>query len=182
MTSLQIGTNVNSRRVTRWSTAVIQGGGPECQSAPFVHNVGNLHTVNDKHPLGSTADHLVSECTAMPGRKADPEVLATLTGDVAKRPAARLGMYDRTYNQPAQRVRPTSYCDHYCVRHLAEQGAAPAAAPKGGPSPVPLALSGLTAAELERVARFGVLPTGGDKPSILKPVTRDGPAWIAKDE
>lgn len=181
MTSLSIGTNVNSRRVTRWSTAVVQQAGPDCQTAPYERRTGNLHTVNDKHPLGSTADHLVSECTVMPGREADPEVLATLSGDIAKRPKARLGMMDRTYAQPAQTLRPTSYCDHYCARHLAEQGVAPAAAPKPEPSPVPLALSGLTAAELERVARFGVLPTGGDKPSILKPVARDGPAWIPKD-
>ena len=184
MTSLQIGTNTNSRRAQRWTAAVIQGGGPECTTAPYERKLGNLHTVNDKHPLGSKADQFVSECTAMSRRHADPEGLAALTGDVAKRPAARLGMMDRTYNQPAQKVRPTSYCDQFCARHLAAAGAAPAAAPKEQPSPVPLALSGLTAAQLERVARFGVLPTGGDQPqpSILKPVARDGPAWVPKDE
>ena len=154
-TSLEVGTNVNPKLITRWVDVVVQR---EAVPAPHDRNVGDLHTVSNEHPLGSSqADLHVSAASVAEPRKPEAGVLAHLTG--YERPEGRLLMTERTRHQPVQQLRPTSYFDAHCAAHLN----APAAAPRqhaaaGRSAPVPAALENLTAAQLERVQRFGVVP------------------------
>ena len=180
-TSLQVGSNVNSRRVTRWGSVVIQR---ETPPAPFERREGQLKTVSYAHPLGSSADLAVSECGVYAGRKPDAEIMAKLSGP-HRTPDSRLGYMERTAHQWPQAMRSTTYCDDYSAQWIAKAhglptGGAPAPAAANPSAPVPVALSGLTAEELDRVSRFGILPEG-EQTKLKAAATGTSPAWMPKN-
>jgi hypothetical protein len=165
MTSLDVGININGKLITRWGAAVVQREDGQTQS--YHRNEGVLVPVSDRHPLGSSADQAVGSPTMVSPRVPDPKVLRKLHGH--DRPAgSRLGMADRTVHQPALTIRPTTYFDDYSSGHLTAAPAPAASVTKtlGASASGPVALEGLTAEQLERVSRFGLLPDSG--PSKLK--------------
>ena len=164
MTSLPMTTqNINGKLLNQWCSAVAQR---EASPAPLDCHPGSLHTVNSTHPLGSAADMHVSQVSVVAPRKADAYVLSQLSGHA--KPSSRLRMTDRTVQQPALTARPTTTFDAYCAAHVT-RAAHPAArldTPIGSARSVQL--EGLTAEELERVSRFGMLPDSG--PSKMREV------------
>ena len=64
--------------------------------------------------------------------------------------------------------------------HGLPTGGAPAPAAANPSAPVPVALSGLTAEELDRVSRFGILPEG-EQTKLKAAATGTSPAWMPKN-